>query len=157
MRTSFLNLLDLYLTPASSLKMSSRSDVGRLLINATSISTKIYRACSEIMVGSKSIYLASEYICAREVSAQRTVWMIFADLWLTVTDLDRPYWFHRRSDSIPRYMKFVAGSLYTTRKSERPQDVSAKSGAGCTESGNEVKIGSWPYEYSKNKLCLLIR
>ena len=113
MRTSFLNLLDLYLTPASSSKMSSRSDIGRLLINATSISTKMYRACSEITVGSKSIYLASENICAREVRAQRTVRMIFADLWLTgVTDLDHPYWFHRRFDSIPRYMKIVAGSLY---------------------------------------------
>ena len=123
MRTSFLNLLDLYLTPASSLKMSSRSDVGRLLINATSISTKMYRACSEIMVGSRSIYLASEYICAREVSSQRSVRMIFADLWLTATDLDHPYWFHRRFDSIPRYMKIVAGSLYGSVRNAHSKGV----------------------------------
>ena len=41
--TSFLNLLDLCLTPVSSLKTSSRSDLGRLLINTTSISAELYR------------------------------------------------------------------------------------------------------------------
>jgi hypothetical protein len=45
----------------------------------------------------------------------------------------------------------VVNQTYTARKSERPQDVSAKTSAGCTKSGNEVKIVSWPYEFSKNK------
>ena len=40
-RASFLNLLDLCLTPVSSLKMSSRSDLGRLLINTTRISAEL--------------------------------------------------------------------------------------------------------------------
>ncbi|KAI9432358.1 hypothetical protein H4582DRAFT_1996364, partial [Lactarius indigo] len=37
----FLNFLDLHLTPASSLKTSSRSGVGRFSINSTDISTRI--------------------------------------------------------------------------------------------------------------------
>ncbi len=56
----FLNLLDSCLTSASSLKTSSRSDVGRFLMKSTDISTPLYRVCSETIVG--CIYLSSEYI-----------------------------------------------------------------------------------------------
>ena len=43
------------------------------------------------------IYLSNEYICTQE--SQRAVRMIVVDLWLT--DLDGPYRFHRKFDSIP--------------------------------------------------------
>jgi hypothetical protein len=58
-RSHSLNLLDLCLTPASSLRMSSRTDIGRLLIKSTDISTGLYRVRSEIMID--PIYLSNEY------------------------------------------------------------------------------------------------
>lgn len=54
----------------------------------------------------------------------------------------------RRTDAQQRSCRACAAggthntSYYTARKSEHPQDVSAKMSAGCTEIGNEFKMGS---------------
>ena len=49
--TPFLNLFDWCLTPASSLKVSTRSDVGRFLMKSINSSMQLYRARSERIMG----------------------------------------------------------------------------------------------------------
>jgi hypothetical protein len=104
--------MDLYLTPAQSLKTSSRTDVGRLLIKSTDISTGRYRVCSEMIID--FVYLSSKYICS---VCERCQWSAYCsndnvDLWLTDFDPSRPYQFHRRFDSIKRQETFF-DSPYT--------------------------------------------
>ena len=85
------------LTPASSSRTSSRSDVGRPSVKWMDISTQLYRVYLEKMAC--VTYLSSECICVWIGQRNAQTWTMKA--WIWITDLDRtsanywPDWFWR--------------------------------------------------------------